>query len=122
MPVEMKELFATVDSMDAAAFSEYFTEDARFRFGNAPTLTGRDAIASSIEEFFAALQGLRHEILDVWEVDNDVLCEVEVVYTRKDGSEVNLPAATIARCDGDLMSDYRIYMDINPLFAPAEAS
>ena len=119
MAVEMKELFTTVDAMDAVGFSKYFTEDARFRFGNAPTLTGREAIASSITDFFGALQGLRHEILDVWEVDDTVLSEVEVVYTRKDGTEVSLPAATIARCDGDLMSDYRIYMDINPLFAEA---
>lgn len=122
MGVPMKELFETVDSMDARAFSQYFTDDARFRFGNAPTLTGREAIASSIEDFFAALQDLRHTILDVWEQDETVITEVEVVYTRKDGSEVQLPAATIARCEGDLMRDYRIYMDINPLFAADQAS
>lgn len=119
MAVSMKELFETVDRMDARGFSEYFTEDARFRFGNAPTLTGREAVRSSIEDFFAGLQSLRHQILDVWEQDDTVVTEVEVVYTRKDGSEVQLPAATIARCEGDLMRDYRIYMDINPLFAPA---
>ena len=120
MPVSMKELFETVDRMDARGFSEYFTDNARFRFGNWPTLTGPDAIRSSIEDFFANLQGLRHQILDVWEQDDTVVAEVEVVYTREDGSEVQLPAATIARCEGNLMRDYRIYMDINPLFAPPE--
>lgn len=117
MAISMKELFGTVDAMDAHGFSRYFTHDAHFRFGNAPTLTGRDAIASSIEGFFSNLDGLRHEILDVWEQDDVVISEVEVTYTRKDGSEVHLPAATIARCKDGLMSDYRIYMDINPLFA-----
>lgn len=67
MTVAMKELFGTVDAMDAHGFSRYFTDDARFRFGNAPTLTGRDAIASSIEDFFSGLKGLRHEINDIWE-------------------------------------------------------
>lgn len=117
MTVSMKELFGAVDAMDAQGFSRYFTDDARFRFGNAPTLTGRAAIASSIKDFFSGLQGLRHEINDVWEQDDVVVSEVEVTYTRKDGSEVHLPAATIARCKDDLMRDYRIYMDVNPLFA-----
>ncbi len=122
MSISMKELFEAVDRMDARGFAGYFTEDARFRFGNAATLTGRDEIASSIEDFFAALKGLRHTIHDVWEQDDTVISEVEVVYTRQDGSEVQLPAATIARCEGDLMRDYRIYMDINPLFAADQAS
>lgn len=117
MAISMKELFGTVDAMDAQGFSRYFTQEAHFRFGNAPTVTGRDAIASSVEEFFSNLEGLRHEILDVWEQDDVVISEVEVTYTRKDGSEVHLPAATIARCKDHLMSDYRIYMDINALFA-----
>lgn len=117
MPVSMKELFETVDAMDAQGFATYFTEDAHFRFGNAPSLNGRAAIASSIEDFFSNLKGLRHTIHDVWEIDDAVISEVEVIYTRLDGTEVQLPAATVARCDGDLMRDYRIYMDINPLFA-----
>lgn len=87
MPVAMKELFQTVDSMDAQGFSRHFTEGARFRFGNAPTLSGREAIAASIEEFFSGLTGLRHKILDTWELDDIVVAEVEVVYTRKDGEE-----------------------------------
>ena len=119
MAVSMKEIYETVDSMDAQGFSRYFTDEGRLRFGNAPTVIGRAEISSSIHDFFSGLRGLRHEILDVWEVDDTVISEVEVVYTRKDGTEVNLPATTIARCDGDLISDYRIYMDINPLFAAA---
>ncbi|HJR45069.1 MAG TPA: nuclear transport factor 2 family protein [Actinomycetota bacterium] len=118
MTVSMKELYAVVDTLDARGFAGFFEPDGRMRFGNAPTLTGREEIASSIEQFFAGLQGLRHEILDVWEEDDVVIGEVEATYTRTDGSEVILPAVTIGRCNGDLLRDYRIYMDINPLFAP----
>ena len=117
MAVSMKELFEVVDRKDAEGFAALFTTDGRFRFGNSPTVTGREDIASTVGEFFAALESLRHEILDLWEEDDVAICEVEVVYRRKDGHEVLLPAATIGRTEGDLLRDYRIYMDVNPLFA-----
>ena len=117
MAASMKELFEIVDRKDADGFAALFTTDGRFRFGNSPTVTGREGIASTVGEFFGSLESLRHEILDVWEDDDVVISEVEVVYRRKDGHEVLLPAATIGRRQGDLLRDYRIYMDVNPLFA-----
>ena len=117
MATSMKELFEIVDRKDAEGFAACFTPDGKFRFGNAPTVTGREAISSSVAEFFEALESLDHSILDVWEDGDAVICDVEVVYRRKDGHEVHLPAATIGRKDGDLLRDYRIYMDVNPLFA-----
>lgn len=117
MAVAMKELFEAIDAMDAQAFADHFTESGRFRFGNAPTVTGRAEVAKSVTDFFATLNRLHHDILDVWEQDDVVISEVEVTYIRKDGKEVGLPAVTVARCDGDAIDDYRIYMDINPLFS-----
>ncbi|MDQ3941075.1 MAG: nuclear transport factor 2 family protein [Actinomycetota bacterium] len=116
MATSMKELFEIVDRMDPGAFAERFTEDGRFRFGNAPTVTTRAGIADSVEQFFSSLSSLRHDIQDVWEQDDVVITEVEATYVRTDGHEVSLPAVTVARTDGDLIRDYRIYMDINPLF------
>lgn len=121
MAVAMKELFETVDAMDAQAFADHFSEGGRFRFGNAPTVIGRTDVASSVRDFFAGLSGIRHDINDVWEQDDVVITEVEATYVRKDGTEVTLPAVTVARCAGDTIDDYRIYMDINPLFAPAQS-
>ena len=116
MTTSMKELFEVIDRMDAGGFAAAFTEDGHFRFGNWPTVTGRAAIEQTVADFFAGLQGLRHEILDVWDEGETVISEVEVTYTRKDGSEVQLPAATIGRRRSGLLADYRIYVDVNPLF------
>jgi ketosteroid isomerase-like protein len=118
MATSMKELFEVIDRMDAVGFAAAFTEDGRFRFGNAPTVTGREGIAQTVGEFFAGLQGLHHEILDVWDDGDSVISEVDVTYTRQDGSDVQLPAATIGRRRDGLLADYRIYMDVNPLFQP----
>ena len=43
--------------------------------------------------------------------------EAEVTYTRKDGGTVTVPVVTIYReGDGDI-ADYRIFIDLAPLFA-----
>lgn len=118
--LSMKELFAVVDSMDARGFAAAFCEDGRFRFGNNPTAIGRVQIEDAVEGFFSNLKGLRHEILEVWHDDDDVvISEVEVTYIRLDGTSILLPAATIGRKSCWLLSDYRIYMDVNPFFEPA---
>lgn len=116
MTTSMKELFEIVDRMDPQGFAERFTEDGRFRFGNAPTVATRAGIADSVGQFFSSLSSLRHDIQDVWEQDDVVITEVEATYVRADGHEVSLPAVTVARTEGELIRDYRIYMDINPLF------
>ena len=117
MALDLMRTFERVDAMDARGFAECFTPDGLFRFGNAPTAKGRSEITSAVDEFFASIKGLRHNVLERW-VDGDVeIAEVEATYTRHDGSEISLMAACVFRMDGDLIDDYRIYMDISPLFA-----
>ena len=47
-----------------------------------------------------------------------MIVEANVTYTRRDGQAVTLPVVTIYRTDAnDLISDYRVYTDIAPVFA-----
>src|SRR5207249_11722561 len=44
--------------------------------------------------------------------------EAVVTYTRKDGTVTRpLPVTSTLRMRGDLIKDYRIFMDVSPLFA-----
>ena len=117
MATNVKEIFKTVDRMDAQGFASYFTEDGLFTFGNWPTVKGRDEVAGSVDNFFSSIKGLEHRLIDTWSVEGVDIVEVEVTYTRHDDSTVDLTAACIFRLEGDLISDYRIYMDISPLYA-----
>ena len=40
-----------------------------------------------------------------------------VHYERLDGQRLSLPCANIFRLRDGLIADYRIFMDINPVFA-----
>jgi ketosteroid isomerase-like protein len=111
------ELFADVDRMDAKAFASYLSEDCVLRFGSADEVVGRDAIEEAIEGFFATIKGLSHHVLQQWDVGDTEIVQVETTYTRMDDGQVTLPGVVVARRDGELFDEYRIYTDLAPIYA-----
>ena len=111
-------MFAVVDRLDADGFAEYYAEDAVLRFGNAEPVHGREAIRRTYAEFFATLDGLRHDPQHYVHQDGTHLMEATVTYTRKDGSLVAVPAMSVFHQGPDgLIDSYRIYVDLAPLYA-----
>jgi len=111
------EVFADVDRMDAKAFASNLAEDCVLRFANADEVVGRDAIEQAIAGFFSTIKGLSHHIVEKWDVDATTIVQLEVTYTRMDDRRVTLPAVTIYRRAGDLIDEYRIYIDLAPIYA-----
>ncbi len=113
-------LFAAIDSKDAGAFVSALTTDAVFRFGSAPEVVGRDAIAAAVGGFFDTIAGLSHAVHKVlWNGETQV-CEGEVTYERHDGSTLNVPFVDVFEYEGDLISQYKIYIDIGELYKEPE--
>ena len=115
--VNFKKLFASIDAMDTESFLGFIREDGTFRFGSSPPVTGHAAIRAAVEAFFASFAALKHDLQRVVADGNVVVCEGEVTYTRHDGSDITLPFANVSEIDGGLISHYRVYIDIGPLFA-----
>jgi hypothetical protein len=113
----MVKLYQDVDRMDAKAYVSHFAADGELTFANAETVVGRDAIEEAIAGFFASIGGISHELSGVWEVDDVIFCQVLVTYVRKDGSSLTLPAASLGRMSSNLISEFRIYVDLGPLFS-----
>jgi hypothetical protein len=111
------ELFRTIDLMDSYKFVSFLTDDARFFFGNAPAVTGRENIKEAVSQFFKSVKSLSHKNLNLWINSDSVIYQGEVTYTRHDGSRLTLPFVNVFGMDGDKIKDYRIYIDINPLYA-----
>ena len=93
-------MFAAIDRKDSTVFVGYLTDDAVFRFGSAPAVRGRDAIREAVDGFF----------------------EGEVTYTRLDGTSVTLPFADVFEYEGDQIAEYKIYIDIAPLYTDQVAN
>ena len=110
-------LFAAIDAQDGAAFVAFLTDDAVFRFGSAPPVKGRSAVQAAVEAFFGSIAGLSHEIYRTLRDGSTLVCEGEVTYTRHDGSSVAIPFADVFEYAGDKIAEYKIYIDIGPLYA-----
>jgi ketosteroid isomerase-like protein len=119
-PAELaRSAFAANDARDIDALSELVTDDVRLTFGNAGTVTGRDAFRKASADFNASLDSFSHEITALFEVADAgvVVAELSVSYRRLDGRELTLPCCNVFRIRDGRIADYRIYMDINPVFA-----
>lgn len=112
----------SVDRKDAAGFAAAFAEDGTLRFGNEPALIGRPQIEHAIAQFFQSMVSLRHEFTAISCDGKTIFLEALVTYTRHDGAVVTVPAMTVFETAG--IDDYfvvkecRIYVDLQPLFAP----
>jgi limonene-1,2-epoxide hydrolase len=110
-------LFEAIDVQDVDRFLTFIDADATFRFGSAPAVAGHAAIAAAVSGFFDTIAGLSHEIKNTVSSGSMLVCEGDVTYTKLDGSEVTLPFVNIFEIDDELIVDYRIYVDVGPLYA-----
>ena len=113
----LKELFAAIDAMDTERFVSCLTPNAVFRFGSASPAEGREAIHTAVDGFFSSIAGLKHRLTETIQQDSTLVCEGEVTYTRHDGSEITLPFVNVFGLEDDLISHYKIYADIAPLYS-----
>lgn len=113
----MAKLFASIDGKDAAAFVGFLTEDATFRFGSAEAIKGRAAIAAGVDAFFASIKACSHNVTKTIAHESTLICEGEVTYTRHDDTKVGVPFVDIFELTGDLINDYKIYIDISPVYS-----
>lgn len=113
----LQNLFAAIDNKDVDGFAEFLTADASFRFGSAPAAQGAEAIRAAVDGFFGTIKGLRHSVVRSMAEDGVLVCEGDVTYTRTDDSQITLPFADVFEMSDDgLIADYKIYMDVGPLY------
>ena len=110
-------LFAAIDAQDGAAFVSFLTDDAVFRFGSAPPVQGRANVQEAVEAFFASIAGLSHSIERTQGEGDTLFLEGVVTYTRHDGRPVAIPFVDVFEYEGEKISEYKIYIDVGPLYA-----
>jgi ketosteroid isomerase-like protein len=116
-------MFADIERMDARAWASYLAPDVVVRFGNDDPIYGRDGCRVALEAFYARIGALRHDVVELWEHGEATIVEANVAYTRSDGDTVTVPVVTIYRTDANnLISDYRVYTDVAPVFAGLPAA
>ena len=115
--IRSAQLVADIDSMDARAFASHLSEECVLRYANNDEVVGRDAIETAIAGFYGTVKGLRHDVVEEWNVGDATILQFEVTYTRLDERQVTVPAVTICRRGDELIDDYRIFIDLTPVYA-----
>jgi ketosteroid isomerase-like protein len=119
------DVFATMDAGDVDGMVAHMTDDVSTQFGNQPEVSGKTAFRALFTQVGQTILGLRHEVLDLFHAveDFDVwVVRLRVSYQRLDGRTVTLPCCNLFRMRGDLISEYRVYVDIGPVLDGAAAS
>lgn len=117
---DARTIFDKIDSRDPHALADLFAEDATMVFGNGEPMVGRAAVVAGSEAFLATVRGLRHHLRNEWTVADTTIAETDVTYTRLDGKDVTLPVVSIWHRGGaGLITDYRVFLDLAPVYAPA---
>jgi ketosteroid isomerase-like protein len=113
----IENLFAAIDRKDIGQFLSFIAPDATFRFGSAPPVSGHEAIGAAVGGFFDTIAGLSHELKQTISSGSGLVCEGEVTYTRHDASEITLPFVNVFEVADSLVTEYKVYIDIGPLYA-----
>jgi limonene-1,2-epoxide hydrolase len=113
-------MFSALDNRDSDTVIGHLTDDVVVHLGNADPIQGGEAFIALFDQVLSALQGLRHEIHDVWRAAEDpdvVIARMTVHYTRLDGVLISVPCCNVFRLTDGLIGEYRVYVDISPVFA-----
>jgi ketosteroid isomerase-like protein len=114
----VRTLIRAVDNANDDDIAALTAAEVDFRFGNAEPTSTRSELLSAARAFRESIAGLRHTILELWEVgDGTVIALMDVHYQRLDGRELNLPCCNVFRVRNGCVDKYLIYMDINPVLA-----
>ena len=113
--------YAAMERGDPVEFGDYYAEDMTLTFGNSPEVRGRDNVISAFTEALDTVVSLGHDLVNAWEEDGGVVFfESLGHWTLRDGTVVEIKAASkITMADGKFI-DQRIYVDNAPLYQALE--
>jgi ketosteroid isomerase-like protein len=103
-------------ALDAGRYGEVagcFTPDVRTLYPMGIEVVGRDALMTQTERSLGALERIRHEIVNVWEEDDELVFELDVTYWRRDGGVLTRRGMAIFVLDDGLIAEQRLFVDLN---------
>ncbi len=111
-----EKLFSAIDSKNTDLFCSFLTDDCIFTLGNFPPAVGKDAIRTSVQQFFDSISALSHTNLKTYTDGDYIFVRGDVTYTRHDGSQLEVEYLNHFRMQDGKIADYRVFADISQLY------
>lgn len=114
-------LVAAVQSADAHlntdAFLALLSEQVIFRIGSAPEVLGREAVRRAVATLFASMKSITHKTIQLTVDGDKIFLQASVQFDPKQGASATLPYVNVLTVgEAELITDYRIHIDLSPLF------
>lgn len=101
-----------INSLDATAVANLYSEDATMTNSGSPTIKGRQAIATTMKELMSMATELKIEFTSIIGSGDQVCFEFREVGTFKDGSKLDMKGAFLAKVNKEgLVTEDRTYFD-----------
>lgn len=121
-PQWLRDYYDDVDNMRLEPYLDHHVDDVVVQFGNNPRAHGREQVGGAIGHFWELIDGLEHNVVEVYEAGDTTILEAVIDYTRKDGEVVSVPCTTLLRRAGEKVDFVRIYIDLVPVFSPSDTA
>ncbi|MCU1458752.1 MAG: nuclear transport factor 2 family protein [Actinomycetia bacterium] len=106
--------YEALDSKDGSGFADCLAEDVRIQLINDPAIHGRE----NAREFFTARLAMvdepEHTTINLWELDDTVICEDASHTKRLNGERVSVKGLAFWRVKDEEIFDLRVYEDLSP--------
>lgn len=113
----VKEAYAAVERNDVDTYVTYFTTDAVYKVGNFEPVIGHEGIRALAAPLVDMFTSVTHDVKKFWQLDDVVICEMDITYSRKDGKVAVIPCVDVIRFEGDKVKELLAYLDPTPAFS-----
>ena len=105
-------------ALDALAFVALLAPDVVFRLGSSAALHGRGEVHVVVQQLFDSVRSIEHATRKLLVSGDEIFLQAEVSFGAKHGPQVTLPYVNVLRVGASgLIEDYRIHIDLSPLFS-----
>ena len=111
----IKELYQYVDDKNINGLESLLAENVHFRLGNFESVRGLKNVLEANTSFFKSIESMKHQIDNIWQEKNDVICNGKVEYIRLDGSKHSITFASILTIIDGKIDNYLVYADVSKL-------
>ena len=115
IPNWITDLFKTIDSRNSVKFAEFLTPDGEFIFGNIPAVQGTENVVTFLDAFFKSIHGISHSVKNCWAIEDRVIVEGFVTYTRHDSTTLGVKFCDIFTMSDNLIKKFDIFIDNSQL-------
>jgi len=107
----LRAYYAALDALRFDEVAGFLDEDCTCVYPNGHVQRGPERIMSSTRRALESLAAIRHEVRGAWEEAEELIFELNVTYTRRDGQTIVRPGVGIFTLKDGKIREQRLFVD-----------